>query len=219
MFKSKIAIVFISAALSLIAPAFAAETETENTAAIPAAGETVYVSDHNRIWIRRGPSTRYRIIGSVRIGDKLTFIEAQGKFYKVKNEEGKEFWIQAESLQTEPCGYTLTEELQKQVNDLTYKLENYDTELSRNYQNAQKRLTRLEKENAGMKEAILQKDATIQQLDEQRRSYAESLETKDLDMQMRWWMQGAMIALGGAVLGAIFIFIPRPRLKRRRDRY
>ena len=82
-----------------------------------------------------------------------------------------------------------------------------------------KRLERLEKENAGMKEAILQKDATIQQLDEQRRSYAESLETKDLDMQMRWWMQGAMIALGGAILGAIFIFIPRPRLKRRRDRY
>ena len=127
--------------------------------------------------------------------------------------------MQADTLQVEPCGYTLTKKKKKQVNDLTYKLENYDTELSRNYQAAKKRLERLEKENAGMKEAILQKDATIQQLDEQRRSYAESLETKDLDMQMRWWMQGAMIALGGAILGAIFIFIPRPRLKRRRDRY
>lgn len=127
--------------------------------------------------------------------------------------------MQSDTLQVEPCGYTYTEDLQKQVKELTYKLENYDNELSRNYQTAQKRLERLEKENAGMKEAILQKDATIQQLDEQRRSYAESLETKDLDMQMRWWMQGAMIALGGAILGAIFIFIPRPRLKRRRDRY
>ena len=216
MFKSKTAFSLIVALLCLFSSAFAAETETPQT---PTPGVTVYVSDHNRIWTRSGPTTRHRITGSARIGDKLTFLEASGKFYKVRNENGKEFWMQADTLQVEPCGYTLTEDLQKQVNDLTYKLENYDTELSRNYQAAKKRLERLEKENAGMKEAILQKDATIQQLDEQRRSYAESLETKDLDMQMRWWMQGAMIALGGAILGAIFIFIPRPRLKRRRDRY
>ena len=216
MFKSKAAFSLIVALLCLFSSAFAAETETPQT---PTPGETVYVSDHNRIWTRSGPTTRHRITGSARIGDKLTFLEASGKFYKVRNENGKEFWMQADTLQVEPCGYTLTEDLQKQVNDLTYKLENYDTELSRNYQAAKKRLERLEKENSGMKEAILQKDATIQQLDEQRRSYAESLETKDLDMQMRWWMQGAMIALGGAILGAIFIFIPRPRLKRRRDRY
>ena len=216
MFKSKAAFSLIVALLCLFSSAFAAETETPQT---PTPGVTVYVSDHNRIWTRSGPTTRHRITGSARIGDKLTFLEASGKFYKVRNENGKEFWMQADTLQVEPCGYTLTEDLQKQVNDLTYKLENYDNELSRNYQTAQKRLERLEKENTGMKEAILQKDATIQQLDEQRRSYAESLETKDLDMQMRWWMQGAMIALGGAILGAIFIFIPRPRLKRRRDRY
>lgn len=216
MFKSKAAFSLIVALLCLFSSAFAAETETPQT---PTPGVTVYVSDHNRIWTRSGPTTRHRITGSARIGDKLTFLEASGKFYKVRNENGKEFWMQADTLQVEPCGYTLTEDLQKQVSDLTYKLENYDTELSRNYQAAKKRLERLEKENAGMKEAILQKDATIQQLDEQRRSYAESLETKDLDMQMRWWMQGAMIALGGAILGAIFIFIPRPRLKRRRDRY
>ena len=216
MFKSKAAFSLIVALLCLFSSAFAAETETPQT---PTPGVTVYVSDHNRIWTRSGPSSRYRINGSVRIGDKLTFLEERGKFYKVRSEDGKEFWMQSDTLQVEPCGYTLTEDLQKQVNDLTYKLENYDTELSRNYQTAKKRLERLEKENSGMKEAILQKDATIQQLDEQRRSYAESLETKDLDMQMRWWMQGAMIALGGAILGAIFIFIPRPRLKRRRDRY
>lgn len=217
MFKPKTAFTFIFALLCFLNSAFAAESD--NAAQVPTQGETIYVSDHNRIWTRSGPSSRYRINGSVRIGDKLTFLEERGKFYKVRSEDGKEFWMQSDTLQVEPCGYTYTEDLQKQVKELTYKLENYDNELSRNYQTAQKRLERLEKENAGMKEAILQKDATIQQLDEQRRSYAESLETKDLDMQMRWWMQGAMIALGGAILGAIFIFITRPRLKRRRDRY
>lgn len=217
MFKSKTAFTFIFALLCFLNSAFA--EESDNAAQVPTQGETIYVSDHNRIWTRSGPSSRYRINGSVRIGDKLIFLEERGKFYKVRSEDGKEFWMQSDTLQVEPCGYTYTEDLQKQVKELTYKLENYDNELSRNYQTAQKRLERLEKENAGMKEAILQKDATIQQLDEQRRSYAESLETKDLDMQMRWWMQGAMIALGGAILGAIFIFIPRPRLKRRRDRY
>ena len=136
MFKSKAAFSLLVALLCLFSSAFAAETETPQT---PTPGVTVYVSDHNRIWTRSGPTTRHRITGSARIGDKLTFLEASGKFYKVRNENGKEFWMQADTLQVEPCGYTLTEDLQKQVNDLTYKLENYDTELSRNYQAAKKK--------------------------------------------------------------------------------
>ena len=71
---------------------------------------------------------------------------------------------------------------------------------------------------AQLKAADYDKNETIQKLDTQRREYAEKLETRELDMQMRWWLQGSLIALGGAVAGVIFVFIPRPGRKRR-ERY
>ena len=70
-----------------------------------------------------------------------------------------------------------------------------------------------------MAQAIAQKDETIANLDEMRRDYADKLETKELDMQMRWWLQGAVIALAGAIVGIIFIYIPRPNRKVKRERY
>ena len=62
-------------------------------------------------------------------------------------------------------------------------------------------------------------DATIEELDTLYRDASERLETKDLDMQMRWWMQGAIIAFCGAIAGVIFVFIPRPTRKQKRERY
>ena len=55
---------------------------------------------------------------------------------------------------------------------------------------------------------------SIEDLDATRRDYADKLETKELDMQMRWWLQGALIALCGAIIGIIFVYIPRPGKKK-----
>ncbi len=41
-----------------------------------------------------------------------------------------------------------------------------------------------------------------------------NLKLKELDMQMRWWLQGALIALCGAIIGIIFVYIPRPGKKK-----
>ena len=103
-------------------------------------------------------------------------------------------------------------------NKLRTKLENYDSELKSNLKQALDRLSVLEKENSALKISDAQKQETISKLDEERRDYRKKLETKDLDMQMRWWLQGALIALGGAIIGVVFLFIPRPNRKKR-DRF
>ncbi len=38
-------------------------------------------------------------------------------------------------------------------------------------------------------------------------------------MQMRWWTQGAVIAVCGALFGIILVYIPRPNNRRRKDRF
>ena len=183
------------------------------------ANSDVYISDRANVWTRSGPGTNYRIKGSKHVGDKVKFIRYSdnGKFVLVEDEEGQ-IWIQTNDVQQEPCGKALVDILQARVNELENKLANYDTQLAKDYANASAKLAVLEKENAQLRAADNDKNETIQKLDTQRREYADKLETRELDMQMRWWLQGAMIALGGAIIGVIFIFIPRPGRKRR-DRY
>ncbi len=184
-------------------------------------GGPVYVSDQNRIWTRSGPGTEYRITGSKRIGERLTFVSysQNGAYLRLEDADGKTVWMEKDTVQPEPCGPAQVEILEREIKSLQDQLENYDNALSRELKQTQQRLSRLERENKGMSEAIAQKDATIANLDELRREYADRLQTKELDMQMRWWMQGALIALSGAIAGIIFLYIPRPNRKTKRERF
>lgn len=214
--------VFVFKNLSKIALAAALTLTLSNQMAISEpliANSDVYISDRANVWTRSGPGTNYRIKGSKHVGDKVKFIRYSdnGKFVLIEDEEGQN-WIQTNDVQQEPCGKALVDILQARINELENKLANYDTQLAQDYANATTKLAVLEKENAQLKAADYDKNETIQKLDTQRREYAEKLETRELDMQMRWWLQGSLIALGGAVAGVIFVFIPRPGRKRR-ERY
>lgn len=183
-------------------------------------GGPVYVSDKNRIWTRSGPGEGYRITGSQQIGEKMIFkrYSENGRWAQLEL-NGESFWMPLDTLQPNSCGYSREAELTEQVNTLQYKLDNYDNELAQNLKTAEAERSRLDKENIELKSILQERDQTIQSLDEQNRDYAERLQTRELDMQMRWWMQGALIAFAGAIVGVIFIFIPRPSRKQKRERY
>lgn len=184
-------------------------------------GGPVYVSDKNKIWTRSGPSEGYRVTGSRQIGERMTFkrYSDNGRYAQLEGADGQSFWMPLDSLQPDICGEPLANELIKRIADLQYRLDNYDNELARELKTVKEQLEQLTRENTELKTSVTEKEASIQELDTLYREASESLETKDLDMQMRWWMQGAIIALCGAVAGVIFVFIPRPSRKQRRDRY
>ena len=186
----------------------------------PAAGP-VYVSDTNRVWTRSGPGEGYRITGNRQIGERMTFkrYSDNGRYAQLEGADGQSFWMPLDTIQPEICGAPLAEQLQGQINDLQYRLDNYDNELSKRLKDAEQQLAQVTQENSELKTSIAQKDASLQELDELYRDASSRLETKDLDMQMRWWMQGAIIALAGAIVGVILVFIPRPSRKQKRERY
>lgn len=183
-------------------------------------GGPVYVSDKNKVWTRSGPGEGYRITGSQQVGEKMIFkrYSENGRWAQLEL-NGETFWMPLDTLQPNSCGFSRENELTAQVNTLQYKLDNYDNELSQSLKEAEAERARLTKENAELNSLLKERDQTIQSLDEQNRDYADRLQTRELDMQMRWWLQGALIALAGAIAGVIFIFIPRPIRKQKRERY
>lgn len=197
----------------------AAEPQRDENGFYP--GCDVYVSLNNQVWTRSGPGTNYRITGAKPIGSKFTFVaySRDKSFMQLEDENGKRFWMGTKTLQAEPCGPEYEQSLQQRITELEHTLANYDSELSRRYNALEQKSRKLEQDNKSMTEAIAQKDKTIGELDELRRDYEDRLQTRELDMQMRWWMQGAIIAFCGAIAGIIFMYLPRPGRKTRRERY
>ena len=213
----------VACALSLvITNTYADDSQNTKDTALDefSVGQSIYVADDVKVWTRSGPSTNYRVTGYKIPGDEMKFIRySSDKKFAELSYKNDTFWMSVDNLQANSSGYTKEEMYKSRIKELEDKLLNYDNELSRDLKSANKKLEKLIKQNEGMKVAISQKDETISNLDEMRRDYEDRLNTKELDMQMRWWTQGAIIALCGALVGAIFIFIPRPTKSRRRERF
>ena len=178
-------------------------------------GDEVYVSEAANIWLRTCPSANCRIVQATHVGEKFKFIKmSDDKKFVLVEGDGKQLWMQTRDLQTEPCGKAKVEILEGQVAKLQNDLDNYDSIVAKDYQVAKAKVEKLEKENAALKEQLSKQNNQLEDLDATRRDYADKLETKELDMQMRWWLQGALIALCGAIIGIIFVYIPRPGKKK-----
>ena len=178
-------------------------------------GDEVYVSEAANVWLRTCPSANCRIVQATHVGEKFKYIKmSDDKKFVLVEGDGKQLWMQTRDLQTEPCGKAKVEILEGQVAKLQNDLDNYDSIVAKDYQVAKAKVEKLEKENAALKEQLSKQNNQLEDLDATRRDYADKLETKELDMQMRWWLQGALIALCGAIIGIIFVYIPRPGKKK-----
>lgn len=70
---------------------------------------TQYVSDDLSIFMHSGPSTKYRIIGSIEVGTKLTTLRSNNatKFTQIKTPAGKVGWVNSTQIQNEEPAKTL----------------------------------------------------------------------------------------------------------------
>jgi len=183
-------------------------------------GDTLYVSESANVWLRQCPRQTCPIIYTAHVGDTVSFLKISddGKYVLVKF-NGHDAWMQYKDLQIKPCGKAMIDILEGKIAELKNSLENYDSEIATNYRNAKAKVEKLEKENAMLKETLASKNEKIEELDATRRDFADKLETKELDMQLRWWLQGAIIAFCGALIGIICVYIPRPGGNRRKERF
>ncbi|MGN1280832.1 MAG: TIGR04211 family SH3 domain-containing protein [Succinivibrio sp.] len=183
-------------------------------------GDEIYVSEAANVWLRTCPSSNCRISAATHVGDTFKFVKmSEDKKFVLVDDGNRQLWMQTRDLQTEPCGKAKVALLEGEVAKLKNDLENYDSIVAKDFHAAKNKLEKLEAENARLKEVLSKQNEQIEDLDATRRDYADKLETKELDMQMRWWLQGAVIAFCGAIIGIICVYIPRPNKKRRQVRF
>ena len=194
--------VFAAALLGLLASGLA-----------QAAGNERWVSDSLQTYVRSGPTDGYRIVGTLKSGQKVELLATQGDYSKVRSESGDSVWIPSRDLQEMPGQAERLPQLEQQVAELGAQLKGIDDSWK----------TRVQ----GMQETLDSRKALIDELQATRQALTAELSATQSELRstqarlgdensrllMRYLVYGGGIAGAGLLLGLIL-----PSMTRRRKR-
>jgi len=183
------------------------------------AEEKRYISDELSTWVRSGPSDDYRLIGTVNAGDEVTLLQTNdnSKYGQIRDANGRTTWIPLAQLSEKPSLRTHVPELEKQVKDLTTKLDNIDSSWNQRTADMQKKvagsdsvINGLKDENQKLKNELVVAQKKVNAANVQ-------LDDKQRTIIMQWFMYGGGVAGVGLLLGLLLPhMIPR---RKKSDRW
>ncbi|MCT6874661.1 TIGR04211 family SH3 domain-containing protein [Frischella perrara] len=184
----------------------------------PVFADDKYITDNISVYLRRGPSTNYGLIGSLKSGDKVTIIDKSddGSFTKIRDEKNRLAWIESELLTNTPSAKERLPLLEEQINTLNEKIINLDQEkqtLINDYneqlKTAQSKISQLESSKNELEQDLNQKNLQIESLNKE-------IDENGQNLMLKWFTRGGMVAGAGLLLGLLLPFIfPRRRKKDR----
>ena len=190
----------LGALLTAITPAHAQQADTER-----------WVSDSLSTYVRSGPTDGYRIVGSLRSGQKVELLQSSGDYSQVRGENGSRVWIRSSDLQEVPGQGERLPQLEQQVAELTEQLRTIDDSWKSRVQ--------------GMQETLDSRKALIEELETRRTALDEALATAQSELRetqaklgdennqmlMRYMVYGGSIAGAGLLAGLILPALTRGR--------
>lgn len=176
-----------------------------------------WVSDSLTTYVRSGPTDGYRIVGTLKSGQKVQLLSSQGDYSQVRGESGDTVWLPSNNLQEVPGQAERLPELTEQVTELRTQLDTIDTSWK----------TRVQ----GMQETLDTRKALIDELDARAKALNSQLTDAQADLRsaqaklgdenkqvmMRYMVYGGSIAGAGLLAGLILPALTRGR--KRNDRW
>lgn len=190
---------FLLVLLSLTS--FIASAETDSNTSTEG-----FVTNDLYIYLHSGPSKKYRILGSVYAGDKITKIDENedGDYIKIEDKKQRVGWIAAKYFTEEKSFKAHIEELEAKLQekaDEIANLEQQNQQLSTQLQSAQQQSA---SQQSSLEESNQQLKADIAMLMAERAKGAEAFRVTQKDMQNQRMIYGAGILLAGLFAGRIF---------------
>ena len=120
-----------------------------------ARAELMYVMDTLAITMRSGPGIEFRVLASLKTGDKVDVLEQSGDWVMVRLSDDRKGWVLARYVSPEKPSYMLVEALTAQAQSRKEKLETLELEnreLKKENQTLSSNLQRVEKNYSALKE-------------------------------------------------------------------
>lgn len=168
-----------------------------------------YISDELFIYYHSGPGTQYRILGSMNSGTPVTILDRQRQsgYVKVRDPKGREGWLEGKYLTSEPA-----------ARERIPALENALSEAKSTLTEKQVIISQQEQQISQLKQSQQQAQQQLQELQQLNEQFSARLDTREEDLQMRWFIHGGVVLVAGMLMGIVIPFLPRRR-KRNQDRW
>jgi len=180
------------------------------------AEEMRYVTDELEITIHRNMSLSSEIVAQLKSGTPVKILKTNRDegYVLVATQDKKVGWMLESYLINEPAGRQQYETLKKEYDALKANFDiqvkkrttQLSTELSR-VKNSAKRPLELQKENQKLKKTLEEERAQVEQIKLENREF------KSIHKDRKWFVTGAITAIGSLALGLVITRVPWRRRK------
>ena len=199
-----------------------------------AGAQSAWVSDQFEVTLRTGPSTSNAIRVSLPSGTRLEILEQdrESGYTRVRTVGGTEGWVLTRYLMSEPSAREQLEELTSQLSSAAERGSSLTSQLDAvrgEYADAEDQIQRLEAEKQALTAELAEirrTAANVLAIDRQNNELQEKVTNSEIEIDRlneeirglssqsnrNWFITGALVLLGGALLGLI---LPRMRWQRR----
>ncbi len=188
--------IFITLSVSLFCHA---EAEGENEKA------KAYVSEKLTIFVHKGSSRKFKIIGSLTAGDKFDVLEHndETKFTQIKDKRGRVGWIEdqyiSQTVSEKDSLNTKIESLNQQLSDIS-QISNQQQETIASFEDVK---TQLENQLLQTQAQIDDKEKLLSASQEQLNTISTTINEKQFKLKWKYFSYGAATLLGGIIIGLI----------------
>ena len=183
------------------------------------ANQTRYVSDELQAYVHSGPSTQYRILGTLNAGDAVTLdsVNSASGFAQVTDSKGRQVWLPENQLSATPSLRVRVPDLEAQVKELTAKLSTIDADWQQRTRDMQAKVSRSDSDMAALQGENERLKAELQQAKDKMQTLNNHLDAEKREILMRWFIYGGGVAGAGLLLGLLLPHLIPTR--RRKDRW
>lgn len=174
-----------------------------------------YVSDQLFTYMHSGPSSQFRIIGSVNAGSVVNLIQnnASSGYSKVTDSKGRSGWIDTKFITKKMPASLRLPQVEKALLTARSELKTIGDENKTSLSSKQKTLTNQIKTNnklASQRQELLNQMKALQ-LDNSK--LQNRIANQSEEVQRQWFIKGAAVIIMGIFIGLVVPHLPRRKKK------
>ncbi len=169
-----------------------------------------YIADNLFTYMHAGPSSEYRIIGSVNAGDRIKLIKANAKYSQIRDQKGRTGWVENRFVTTQISMTERLPKLEKELASVKEQLANARRSANEERSGLADSLTARNKQIAELEQSYSEISQQLTASQTEVRELRSKLDTRKEDLLFKWFIYGGGVAGGGLLFGLILPhLIPR----------
>lgn len=180
---------------------------------LPSFANTHFVSENLSTYLRKGAGDQFKIAGTISAGEKVTILDRKGQYSLIRDSRNREGWILTSEISSKASAKELVPQLQQQVQELTFKLNNIDKDWQQRTAEMQRRTQQSDQQSSELLEqnSLLKRELEIVKNKNRDLEALQNAETREIMIQ--YFLYGGSVMFIGLLLGLLLPVI-MPRRKR-----